>query len=137
MTGESLLPGGIIHALGVSKRVVTPARESLTPPTPKQLLLYIGEIEKYQKHESHVEHVGGRFYPLVTETLGVWTPSSLLTLRTITASNTIHSGLTIRQATHNLYSNNYRSNSGRIMPKCCYIQHFSLLPAGNIPWVTG
>ena len=39
----------------------------------------VGEIEKKQKHEAHVERAGGRFYPLVMETLGVWTPSSLST----------------------------------------------------------
>ena len=31
----------------------------------------VGEIEKDQKHEALVEHAGGRFYPLVMETLGV------------------------------------------------------------------
>ena len=59
----------------------------------------VEEIEKDQKHEAHVEHAGGRFYPLVMETLGVWTPSSLLTLRTIAARTTIRNGLTVRQAT--------------------------------------
>ena len=28
----------------------------------------VGEIEKDQKHEAHVEHAGGHSYPLVTET---------------------------------------------------------------------
>ena len=33
-----------------------------------------GEMEKNSKHAASVEAVGGRFFPLVTETLGVWTP---------------------------------------------------------------
>ena len=62
----------------------------------------VGEIKKDQKHEAHVERAGGRFYPLVMETLGVWTPSSLSTLCTIAARSTIRNGLTVRQATRNL-----------------------------------
>ena len=62
----------------------------------------VGEIEKDQKHEAHVERASGNFYPLVMETLGVWTPSSLSTLRTIAVRTTIRNGLTVRQATRNL-----------------------------------
>ena len=35
------------------------------------------EVEKDLKHAANVENVGGRFYPLVMETLGVCTTSSL------------------------------------------------------------
>ena len=41
-----------------------------------------GEMEQDNKHAGSVEEVGGHFFPLVTETLGVWAPSSLLLLRT-------------------------------------------------------
>ena len=40
------------------------------------------EMEKDSKYVGFVEDDGGRFFSLVTETLGVWTPSSLLLLRT-------------------------------------------------------
>ena len=61
-----------------------------------------GEIEKDQKHADNVERAGGCFYPLVMETLGVWTTSSLSTLRTIAARTTVRNGLTVKQATRNL-----------------------------------
>ena len=44
-----------------------------------------GEIEKDSKHKKDVVSAGGLFFPLVVESLGLWTPSSLHTLRTITS----------------------------------------------------
>ena len=61
-----------------------------------------GEMEKDQKHATNVESIGGRFHPLVMETLGVWTASSLSTLRAIAARTTVCNGLTVKQATSNL-----------------------------------
>ena len=52
-----------------------------------------GEMEKDSKHAGAVEEAGGRFFPLVTETLGVWTPSSLLLLRTFAERTTLRNGL--------------------------------------------
>ena len=57
-----------------------------------------GEMGKDQKHAANVELVGGRFHPLVMETLGVWTASSLSTLRTIAARTTVRNGLMAKQA---------------------------------------
>ena len=48
------------------------------------IYIYIyGEIEKDEKHERAVTQAGGHFYPLIVETLGHWSPSSLETLKTI------------------------------------------------------
>ena len=36
-----------------------------------------GEMEKDERHELDVLSVGGMFFPLIVETLGLWTQSSL------------------------------------------------------------
>ena len=61
-----------------------------------------GEMEKDNKHAGSVEEVGGRFFSLVTEMLGVWTPSSLFLLRTFTEITTLHNGLSPSIAALNL-----------------------------------
>ena len=41
------------------------------------------EAEKDQRHEANVGKAGDHFYPLVVETLGLWSPFSLATLKSI------------------------------------------------------
>ena len=42
-----------------------------------------GEIEKDEQHELTVSSTGSVFYPLVVESLGLWSPNSLQVLKTI------------------------------------------------------
>ena len=49
---------------------------------------YAGEEEKDIRHEAEVAATGGFFYPLVVESFGFWTPTSLAVLKTI-ASKTM------------------------------------------------
>ena len=73
-----------------------------------------GEI---YKHAANVEHTGGCFSPLVMETLGVWTTSSLSILQTIAAQTTVLNGLPVKsQHTTSLLS--YQSKAGPKMLKC-------------------
>ena len=133
-------PGDIYHpdfADGRSSYFDISVRNSLQPGNLNRssvnagVAAVVGEIEKDQKHEAHVECAGGRFYPLVMETLGVWNPSSFSTLRIIAAHTTICNGLTVRQATRSLLQ--------QFFVKCwsynakMLLQHFALLP-GNNPW---
>ena len=91
-----------------------------------------GEIEKDQKHTAKVERSGGRFYPLVVKTLGVWTASSLTTLRTIAARTTVRSGLTTKLALRNLIE--------QLSIKCwaynakMMLHHLSYLPGNTSQW---
>ncbi len=59
-----------------------------------------GGIEKDNRHEEDVIATGGLFFPLVVESLGLWTPSSLQVLRIIaskaTTCNGIPRGIAIR-----------------------------------------
>ena len=91
-----------------------------------------GEMEKDQKHAANVERIGGRFHPLVMETLGVWTASSLSTLHAIAARTTVRNGLTVKQATSNLLQ--------QLSVKCwsynakMLLQYLSLSPGDNPLW---
>ena len=58
-------------------------------------------MEKDSKHAGSVE-VEGHFFPLVTETLGVWTPSNLLLLRTFAGRTTLRNGLSPSIVARNL-----------------------------------
>ena len=60
-----------------------------------------GEIEKDSKHEEDVS-AGGLFFPLVVESLGLWTPSSLHTLRTIASRASSVNGIPLGLAVRNL-----------------------------------
>ena len=88
-----------------------------------------GEMEKDQKHAANVELVGGRFHPLMMESLGVW---SLSTLRTIAARTTVRNDLTVKQATCNLLQ--------QLSVKCwsynakMLLQYLSLSPGDNPSW---
>ena len=91
-----------------------------------------GEMEKDQKHAANVERIGGRFHPLVMETLGVWTASNLSTLHAIAARTTVRNGLTVKQATSNLLQ--------QLSVKCwsynakMLLQYLSLSPGDNPLW---
>ena len=60
------------------------------------------EMSKDNKHADCVEAAGGKFIPLVVETLGRWTPFARNILRQIASRSTISSGLSPSQATNNL-----------------------------------
>ena len=51
-----------------------------------------GEIEKDEKHEDDVLAAGGLFFPLVVESLGLWTPSSLKILKVIASKSSSLNG---------------------------------------------
>ena len=51
-----------------------------------------GEVEKDAHHEEAVLGAGGIFIPLAVETLGLWSPASLRTLREIAVRTTNRSG---------------------------------------------
>ena len=61
-----------------------------------------GEAAKDLHHAAVVEQAGAMFLPLVMESLGVWTPHSLETLRDIAARTITASGLTSERALTNL-----------------------------------
>ena len=61
-----------------------------------------GEIKKDSKHEEDVLSVGGLFSPLVVESMGLWTPSSLHTLRTIASRASSVNGIPLGLAVRNL-----------------------------------
>ena len=92
-----------------------------------------GEIEKDRKHTDNVEHGGGCFYPLVVETLGVWTSSSYSILRTIAARTTVRNGLTVKLATRNLIEQLSAVKCWSYNAKML-LQHFSLLPGDSPLW---
>ena len=58
-----------------------------------------GEREKDSSYKDIVSENGGVFYPLVVESLGLWSPSSLQILKSICKRTTFHSHLTMSQAT--------------------------------------
>ena len=60
------------------------------------------EAAKDLHHAAVVEQAGAMFLPLVVESLGVWTPHSLETLRDIAARTITASGLTSERALTNL-----------------------------------
>ena len=57
-----------------------------------------GEREKDSSYKDIVSENGGVFYPLVVESLGLWSPSSLQTLKSICRRTTFHRHLTMSQA---------------------------------------
>ena len=61
-----------------------------------------GELEKDDRHEENVIAAGGQFYPLASETLGYWTPSSLKILKTIASKTTTCNTTSLAQAFENL-----------------------------------
>ena len=62
-----------------------------------------GEQSKDGSHRARVEDAGGLFYPLVVESLGLWSESSHDLLRQIAARAAVHSGLPLSRASTNLY----------------------------------
>ena len=42
-----------------------------------------GEMEMDTKYESSVAAAGGKFYPLIVESLGLWSPNSLQILKSM------------------------------------------------------
>ena len=61
-----------------------------------------GEMEKDERHELDVLSMGGLFFPLIVETLGLWTPSSLKVLRLIASEAASLNGIPRGQVVSNL-----------------------------------
>ena len=61
-----------------------------------------GEMDKDAKYDHNVSSAGCVFFPLVVETLGLWTDLSISLLRRIAARTTLRSGVSQSQAFHNL-----------------------------------
>ena len=55
-----------------------------------------------RQHRSVVETTGGSFFPLVVETLGLWTPFAIKTLQTIATTVSLYNGLPEKLAFKNL-----------------------------------
>ena len=70
-----------------------------------------GEIEKDQKHDWIVLQSGGVFHPLVVETLGLWSPSSLEVLKVI-ASRTSFITICLLVSQYVICTSNFLSNCG-------------------------
>ena len=62
-----------------------------------------GELEKDSKYLEAVESAHCLFYPLVIETLGTWSPSSLETLKTIARRTTLSTGSSTSNAVRHLH----------------------------------
>ena len=62
----------------------------------------MAEASKDNRHEAHVVAAGGSFFPLVVETLGLWTPSSLNTLTSIASKISGISNISFSQSYNNL-----------------------------------
>ena len=61
-----------------------------------------GEMDKDAMHNHNVSSAGSVFFPLVVESLGLWTVSGISLLRCIAAHTTLHSGVSRGQTFHNL-----------------------------------
>ena len=61
------------------------------------------ECTKDCKHADNIEKVGGVLTPLIIESLGLWTSTARKTLSEIAVRTTIHNGLTVPRAKHNLF----------------------------------
>ena len=61
-----------------------------------------GEIERDERHKQEVVDAGGIFFPLVVETLGLWSPNSLKVLTSIASKASSLSGIPRSQAISNL-----------------------------------
>ena len=61
-----------------------------------------GEIEKDERHKQEVVDAGGIFFPLVVETLGLWSPNSLRVLASIASKASSLSGIPRSQTISNL-----------------------------------
>ena len=53
------------------------------------------EEEKDPRHDSKVNAAEGYFYPIIVESFGLWTPSSLATLKVIASKTTAKSRIII------------------------------------------
>ena len=62
----------------------------------------VAEVSKDTCHEAHVVAAGGSFFPLVVETLGLWTPSSVNTLKSIASKISGISNISFSQSYNNL-----------------------------------
>ncbi len=60
------------------------------------------EMRKDAKYEEHVHRHGGRFVPLVVESLGFWSPFATTTLRAIAERTTLKNSLESKAAFSNL-----------------------------------
>ena len=62
-----------------------------------------GELEKDDKYHEDVSLSDSSFYPLIAETLGIWSPNSLRILKIIALWSAVTSNLSASQAVMNLH----------------------------------
>ena len=71
-----------------------------------QLMYYfmvvLFQVQVFNSNKQNVIAAGGQFYPLASETLGYWTPSSLKILKTIASKTTTCNTTSLAQAFENL-----------------------------------
>ena len=61
-----------------------------------------GEIDKDEKHEEEVNAAGRLFFPLIVETLGLWTPNSVRIIKLIASKAASFNGIQLHLAVQNL-----------------------------------
>ena len=95
-------PGDILHPNFIDSRPTyfdVSVTNTLQPRNLNRALSSAGvaaletEMKKDAKYEEHIRSHGGRFVPLVVETLGLWSPSALTTLKSIANRTTFKNGL--------------------------------------------
>ena len=62
-----------------------------------------GELENDDKYDEDVSLSGSSFYPLIAETLGIWSPNSLRILKIIALRSAVTSNLSASQAVMDLH----------------------------------
>ena len=105
-------PGDIFHPNfqhGLPAYFDVTVRNSLQPSYLVQAASYAGaaaeagEDEKVLRHETMVSATGSIFEPLVVESLGLWTPNSLRTLKSIARRASFHNGQTFSRTITSLH----------------------------------
>lgn len=112
ISGESQeRPGDVAHPSFVDGRPTffdISVTTTLRPGNLNRALVTAGvaavetEMKKDAKYENHVRNHGGRFVPLVVESLGLWSTFATSVLHTIAERSTLKNGLTTAIAFANL-----------------------------------
>ena len=88
-----------------------------------------GEMEKDSKYDSRISASGALFFPLIVESLGLWTSHSISVLRTIAGKSTLFSGLSKSLAVSNLMQQLgvklWSFNAKMLLQSISHIQSFS------------
>ena len=122
-------PGGIFHPDFLEGK---PAYFDVSIRNPLLLQFIInsataaaaGELEKDDKYDEDVSLSGSSFYPLIAETLGIWSPKSLRILKIIALRSAVTSNLSASQAVMNLHEQPsvclWRYNAKMLLNRLCW-----------------